>query len=96
MVKISQLLNSSILNSEWLNFMGDSEYVDENGELQFGYWSFLGIVEETNGEVPFDLKDELPEEAIYGNYLVPIRNKKDHICVVEFHYRGDKNADKIN
>jgi len=89
MVKINQIINSSILNSEWIGFQGDSEYIDDDGNLQFGAWSFIGITDDTQEESPFDLDDEIDEEALYGNYLVPIRNKKDNICVVEFHYRRD-------
>ena len=85
-IKISNLINSSILNSEWVGFSGDSEYVDDNGEVQMGYWNFVGITEETKGETPFEIEDEIPEEAVYGDFTVLIRNKKDHICMVEFKY----------
>ena len=90
-VKIERLINSSILNSEWIGFSGDSEYEDENGELQLGYWNFIGITEDTNEETPFDLTDEIPEEALKGDFLIPIKNNKDHICVVKVTGYGDLN-----
>ena len=86
MIKISHLINSSILNSEWVGFSGDSEFVDSDGELQLGYWNFIGITDETKGETPFELEDEISEEAVYGDYTVLIRNKKNHICMVQFKY----------
>ena len=86
MIKIERLINSSILNSEWVGFSGDSEFVDSDGELQMGYWNFIGITKETKGETPFEIEDKIPEEAIYGNFTVLIRNKKDHVCMVEFKY----------
>lgn len=88
-IAINQLLNSSILNSEWVGFHGDSEYADKDGEIHFGYWTFLGIVDNTKGEVPFDLDDEIPEEMIYYSDYIIIKNKKGNICVVKFHYRRD-------
>ena len=88
-VKIERVINAGILNSEWIGFSGDSEYEDENGELQLGYWNFIGITEDTNGEIPFDLTDEIPEEAIHGDCLIPIKNNKGNICVIKFTGYGD-------
>lgn len=86
-IQISQLLNTSILNSEWVGFHGDSEYLDGDGNLHFGYWTFVGITDDPKGEVPFGLDDEIDEEALYGEFIVLVRNKKDHICMVAFGYR---------
>ena len=88
-IKISTLLNSSILNEEWVGFQGDSEYFDADGELQFGNWTFVGITEDTKGEIPLDLDDEIPEEALYGDYLFIIKNSNGNVCVVKFGYRSD-------
>lgn len=90
MVKISDILNPSILNSEWVGFQGDSEYQDANGDWHLGYWSFVGITEDSKGEIPWNLDDEVPENAIYVNDLTfVVKNNKDHICLVKFHYRRD-------
>ena len=86
MIKISSLINSSILNSEWVGFSGDSEFVDSDGELQMGYWTFIGIIEHRKGKTFFEIDDEIPEEDIYGNHAVLIRNKNDNVCMVEFKY----------
>lgn len=87
-IKISQIVNTSILNSEWVGFHGDSEYVDADGEVQMGYWTFRDISDD-GVIIPFELDDEIPEGALYEDYLIPIRNKNGNICVVEFHYRSD-------
>ena len=90
-VKISDVLNPEILNSEWVGFQGDSEYVDEQGNVQMGYWSFVDIIDDPQDTIPWELGDEVPEESLYKNYRFIIKNKKDHICVVKFHYRGEDN-----
>lgn len=88
-VKIKNVINPHILNEEWIGFHGDSEYVDENGVIQMGYWNFLGITDNTQGEVPWDLDDEIPEKVLYSDYLVPVLNKNGNICVVEFMYKKE-------
>lgn len=89
-IKISNLINSSILNSEWIGFTGDSEYVDADGELQLGYWTFIGIIEYRKGKTFFEIDDEIPEEVIHGNHAVLIRNENDNVCMVEFKYRKEE------
>lgn len=89
LVKISDILNSSILNSEWVGFQGDSEYQDANGDWHLGYWSFVNIIDDPLDTIPWELDDEVPEESLYKNYRFIIKNKKDHICVVKFHYTED-------
>lgn len=89
-IKINQLLNSSILNDEMVGFQGDSEYLDETGNLQLGAWSFIGITDDSQEEIPFDLDDEIEEEVLYNDELIIIiKNKHDHICMVKFHYRRE-------
>ena len=85
-IPIKTILNPGILNDEWINFQGDSEYIDAEGNLQLGMWSFIGITEDPQGETPFTLEDSIPEEALYENYIFVIKNKQDHICMVKFHY----------
>ena len=87
MVKISSLLNSGILNAEWVGFQGDSEFIDENGELQLGYWSFLGISDEKPSDDDWELDGEIPEEALYDEkWLFKVINKKGRVCIVRFSY----------
>ena len=83
-IKIERVINTGILNSEWVGFSGDSEYEDADGELQLGYWNFIGITEDTQGEIPFELDDEIPEEALTGDYTVLIKNAKGNVCMVQF------------
>lgn len=92
-VKFSQLLNSGILDEEWIGFQGDSEYISESGEIQMGYWSFKNIIDKDyvsgiKKEYPtFNLNDEIDEEEIFNQELsFLIWNNKDSLCVVQFHY----------
>lgn len=88
-IKISQLINTYILNDEMVGFQGDSEYMDADGEVRMGYWNFLGVTDNTQGEVPWDLDDEIPEKVLYEDYLIPIRNRDGNVCVVEFMYEKE-------
>ena len=95
-VQLRTLLNPNILNARWVKFFGDSEYVDEHGELKMGYWSFSGIVDEKDADYVdekygiFSLDDEIDDTEIYNNDLdFPIWNDKGDLCAVKFHYGGD-------
>ena len=85
MVQIRELINTSILNSEWVGFNGDSEYIDENGELQMGCWTFKGIIQDPQGE-PYTINDEIQDDIIYGDWLIPVTNEKGNICIIELGY----------
>lgn len=90
-VKINQILNTGILNAEWIGFHGDSEYEDKDGEWHLGAWSFIGVTTNPRGEIPWELDDEVEEEALYNPELTfVIRNKRGKICLVKFHYRRDE------
>lgn len=90
MVKISQICNTYILDDEWVRFQGDSEYQDENGEWQMGYWSFLGIVDDVPEDaIILGFNDEVEEDVLYKDLAFAIRNNNGNICVVKFHYRRD-------
>lgn len=86
MVAIKRLINTSILNSEWVGFQGDSEFEDEKGNLQLGYWTFKAINENCFG-TPYTIEDEINEANIYGNPCkLQIKNENGNICNVELHY----------
>lgn len=85
MVKIRELINPSILNSEWVGFQGDSEYVDEDGEAQLGYWTFKSIVADYKGK-SYAIDDEVDNYAIYGGSPVAVRNENNNVCMVELGY----------
>ena len=96
-VQLRNLLNPVILNAgKWIGFFGDSEYVDENGDVKFGFWSFTGIVDEKDVEYVdekygiFTLDDEVDEEDFYNNNLdFPIMNDNGQLCAVQFTYGDD-------
>ena len=85
MVKIRDLINPSILNSEWVGFQGDSEYEDEDGELQMGCWTFKSIETDPKG-TPYQLDDELTNYEIYGDCNIRVQNEKENICIIELGY----------
>ena len=85
MVQIRELINTSILNSEWVGFNGDSEYIDENGELQMGCWTFKEILQDPQG-TPYQLTDEIDNYAIYGDCSIPVKNEKGNVCIIELGY----------
>jgi len=101
-VPIRKILNPEILNQGMVGFQGDSEYVDENGELHFGSWTFLGFANTQNNEELAKHKtkwrnwtvngerDELYEEYLYLGYIIPVENDKGQVCNVKFYYnKGD-------
>ena len=97
MVKISQLLNPLILNAEWVNFQGDSEFKSEDGEWKMGAWSFIAIIDDESKVAEIEekysgwhLDDDFPEDAVFNqDKNIPVYNSKGQLCVVQFHYRGD-------
>lgn len=89
-VKFSRILNPAILNAEWVGFQGDSEYVDENGVTQMGYWSFLDILQDEPTDDDWNLEDEVDDSVLYEDkWLFRIVNSKGNVCVVKFSYRRD-------
>ena len=98
MPKFNQLINPLILNAGWVRFQGDSEFVDSNGKLQMGCWSFLDIIpadEVRKFEMQdegWDLEDEIEESVLYSHTCYPIFDKAGNICLVGIHYGGDNNG----
>lgn len=83
--KIRDILNPLILNNEWVGFNGDSEYLNDKGELILGYWVFLDIIEEDTGDI-LTLDSEIDEFALFNVEVFKIRNDHGNICLVEFRY----------
>ena len=92
-IKIRELLNPLILNEEWVGFIGDSEYVNEEGKLIFGYWCFHELDELANkygkniGGTPFKLDDSIEETAFRDKDMkFIVENDKGVVCKVGFIY----------
>lgn len=85
MVLIKDLINPSILNNEWVGFNGDSEFVDENGELQMGSWTFLEV--SSKQEVHYGLNANVGNDKIFnGSWTFWVQNDKGHSCKVQLNY----------
>ena len=90
-LKIRDLINPLILNNtSMVGFMGDSEYVDEDGELVMGYWAFNSI-DELNGagRTPFSLDDMIDESELFDveDMLFFVKNDDGVVCKILFIYR---------
>lgn len=89
-VSFRKLVNSAMVNNgeNWVGFIGDSEYKDENDELVFGFWRFLEIKDEIDGEEYFNLDDEIDviEELSKRNDCFNVKNDKGKICVIGLLY----------
>lgn len=85
MVLIKDLINPSILNSEWVGFTGDSEFVDENGELQMGSWTFLEV--SSKQEVHYGLNVKVGNDKIFNNpWTFWVQNDQGHSCKIQLNY----------
>ena len=94
MVKFKELVNTSILDDEkWVGFFGDSEYINDNGEVVMGYWSFDGI----NNNIEEDLSNtydmELSEDELTGQKGYTLLNSKSTICLITLYYNKTKEED---
>ena len=95
MVKINSLINPSILAEQWVGFNGDSEFMDSNGELQMGSWTYAGILKDEDIEYVdekygiFSLDDEINEDDVYGNnQLIPVwDSNNEFVACIQIHYR---------
>lgn len=88
MVKFKELVNTSILDSEkWVGFFGDSEYINDNGEVVMGYWSFDGINNNLIPELSNTYEMELSEEEITGKKGYTLLNSKGTICLITLYYK---------
>ena len=94
MVKLRRLVNSAILNeAKWINFFGDSEYEDDNGETIMGNWAFIRIMEWDEvppTACPYRLDNEIDEEDLFSdNPYFAIENDNGILCLVKFFYDKD-------
>ena len=87
MVKFRDLVNPNILNREWENFIGDSEYINNKGELKMGTWYLYQLYDGwlSDGEYS-QLDDEVDEEKLDGEYYVELFNDNGNLCGVVFNY----------
>lgn len=92
MVKFRELVNPVILNAGWVNFNGDSEFIDANGEYQLGNWSFLDIIDDEDSRTRdnFVLDDEIDEEEVYDSTPWAVENDKGQLCIIQINYRRDE------
>lgn len=85
MVQIRDLINTSILNSEWVGFNGDSEYIDEDGELQMGSWTFLEV--SSKQEAHYGLDAEVGNDKIFNSpWTFWVQNDNGTSCKVQLNY----------
>ena len=85
-IAIRKLLNPLILNNKkYVGFCGDSEFENENNKLIYGYWAFHSIVED-NGEVCFNLDDEIDTDQLFefNEYIIKVKNDNGDCCFVKF------------
>ena len=86
MVEVRKLLNHFILDDGWVMFQGDSEYVNEDGELVYGMWTFHCILDGYVGDF-LSLDSLIDDSVLFGDEcLLKIRNDRGKVCLVEFHY----------
>lgn len=92
-IKFRDLINPLILNEmKWIGFFGDSEYVDENEELQMGYWVFEEIINNYKapyGRKPYSLDSKISEEELFNNSnedIYVVKNDKDVVCGIRLIY----------
>lgn len=88
-IKFRELINPYILNDEWVGFCGDSEYVNEDGQLKMGYWEFLSIIETKDAPVgnKFTLDDEIDDSELQHNLEWEVENDKGTVCMVRIIYK---------
>lgn len=91
MTTYRDLLNPTILNNEWVGFFGDSEFINKNGELIMGAWTFNTLFDGWLRDVEYPTLDtEVDEDEISkGNHYVELFNDNGDLCGVEFLYGDD-------
>lgn len=91
-VKFREIVNSAILNDDnYVGFLGDSEYVDEAGNIIMGYWEFCHTVKKLpKNKKAYKLDDYV---EVYKLHFIPkgecyfvIENDNEEICLVRFIY----------
>jgi hypothetical protein len=86
-LKFRDLINPNILNDEdMIGFQGDSEYVNGDGELVCGTWTFIDKGFDVR-EDDWNLDSEILEDVLWGNlthYLV--KNDNGTVCEIRLQY----------
>lgn len=91
MVKFRELINTSILNDEkWIGFLGDSEYVNDKGELVMGMWAFIDVIDNSQ-KTYITLDANISEEMIkdWNNWNWLVMNDNGHKCEIKLFYNVD-------
>lgn len=88
-IPLRNLINPNILNDKsYIGFQGDSEFVDENGKIHFGTWTYknnLGLLEIDNTDWTLDSK--VHENLLFGAFNpFEIFNDDGELCIVEIQY----------
>lgn len=85
MVKIRELINPSILNAGWVGFQGDSEFVDENDELQMGSWTFVEMSDQH--QISWGLDAEVGNDKVFNSpWTFWVQNEMGKSCKVTLTY----------
>ena len=90
LLKFRELVNPQILNDEDMKgFHGDSEYINVDGKLVLGGWTFCDVLEDYPvEEYDWNLDSEIEEPTLWDNiqyYLV--RNDNGTMCEIKLHFR---------
>lgn len=93
MVKYRDLLNPHFLNEEKVGFFGDSEFIDNDGKLQMGYWTFRTLFDGWLKDVEYPTLDDEADTGVIlkGDGYVELFNDNGDLCGVEFMYGGAEN-----
>ena len=90
MVKIRDLVNTTLLNERFVGFQGDSEFLDkEEGEYKLGYWAFLGIDADIRTTLTLDTEIHKSVLGLDGVIFV-VKNDNGRTCIIRFYYDGDE------
>ena len=86
MVTFRELINGTILNeAKWIGFMGDSEFINKDGEIVMGYWVFVDIIKENTTSLTLD--SEIEElEPMGKEYIYILKNDNGITCMIKLLY----------
>jgi len=83
-VPFRTLVNPLILNdTHYIGFQGNSEYIDEDENLQMGYWSFLGASVTSEDELTLD---DTVDDSILNDHTFLVKNDNGLLCFIRFNY----------
>ena len=90
-LKFRNLVNPLILNDEdMVGFQGDSEYINGNGKLICGTWTFEDADIDEVKDTDWNLDSEIPEDVLWDEityYLVANDNGK--LCEIRLVYNSN-------